>query len=71
MRVAAAEAALAGKPLDAAHFARGGGYHRILTAISDIHASADYRLHLAGVLVFRALRDAAARCGSPIQGIYR
>ena len=69
MRVAAAEAALAGKPLDAAILRAAAATTGSLTAISDIHASADYRLHLAGVLIFRALRDAAARCGSPIQGI--
>jgi aerobic carbon-monoxide dehydrogenase medium subunit len=66
MRIAAAEAALVGKPLDANAVHAAAAATGTLTAISDIHASAEYRLHLAGVLVFRALRDAAERCGSPI-----
>jgi carbon-monoxide dehydrogenase medium subunit len=66
MRIAAAEAALVGKPLDATSVRAAAAATGTITAISDIHASAEYRLHLAGVLVFRALRDAAGRCGSPI-----
>jgi carbon-monoxide dehydrogenase medium subunit len=66
MRITAAEAALVGKPLDASAARAAAAATGTLTAISDIHASADYRLHLARVLVFRALRDAAMRCGSPI-----
>jgi len=34
-----------------------------LEATSDIHATSEYRRHLAAVLVTRALRDAAAVCG--------
>jgi carbon-monoxide dehydrogenase medium subunit len=65
-RIAAAEAALVGKPFDASAAHAAAATTGTLTAISDIHASAEYRLHLAGVLVFRALRDAAERCGSPL-----
>ena len=35
---------------------------KALTPISDIHASPDYRRHLAEVLMGRALRDAVGRC---------
>jgi carbon-monoxide dehydrogenase medium subunit len=66
MRIAAAEAALVGKPLDATSVRAAAAATGTITAITDIHASSEYRLHLAGVLVFRALRDAARRCGSPI-----
>jgi CO/xanthine dehydrogenase FAD-binding subunit len=34
-----------------------------LEPIADIHAPPEYRRHLAGVLLTRALRDAAAICG--------
>jgi carbon-monoxide dehydrogenase medium subunit len=66
MRIAAAEAAVVGKPLSATTVRAAAAATGTITAISDIHASAEYRLHLTGVLVFRALRDAAERCSSPI-----
>ena len=61
-RAEAAEAALTGKMLDddamtaAAALATDG-----VKALSDLHASAEYRLHLTRVMTQRALRLAAAR----------
>ena len=34
-----------------------------LEPIGDIHAPPEYRRHLAGVLLTRAVRDAASVCG--------
>jgi len=62
LRAVAAEAALAGKALDdgaiaaAAERATDG-----VQAVSDIHASAEFRLHLARVYTQRALKLAASR----------
>lgn len=61
-RAEAVEAALAGKMLDddamtaAAALATDG-----VKALSDLHASAEYRLHLTRVMTLRALKLAAAR----------
>jgi len=65
LRAAAAEALLAGQRPDA------GGLERAARAaaegieepLEDVHASADYRRHLAGVVAARALAEAAARAG--------
>jgi carbon-monoxide dehydrogenase medium subunit len=45
---------------DAAEAVRGA-----LEPEGDLHASADYRRHVAGVLTMRALREAHARAGAP------
>ena len=63
LRLAAAEQLLTGKRFDRAVAQAAAAAVKMVTPVSDIHASADYRRHLAEVLVFRALRDAAARCG--------
>jgi carbon-monoxide dehydrogenase medium subunit len=63
LRLAAAEQLLTGKRFDRAVAQAAAAAVKMITPISDIHASANYRRHLAEVLVFRALRDAAARCG--------
>jgi carbon-monoxide dehydrogenase medium subunit len=61
-RALAAESALAGKPLDdgviaeAARLAADG-----IKALSDIHASAEFRLHLTRVMTGRAIKLAASR----------
>jgi carbon-monoxide dehydrogenase medium subunit len=68
VRLPEAEAALTGRPLDS------GALERMLAAldtiepIGDIHASPDYRRHLAGVLLTRAVRDAAAVCNLASRG---
>jgi aerobic carbon-monoxide dehydrogenase medium subunit len=62
IRMAAAEAALVGRAPDAATIKSAASSASAIKALSDIHASADYRRHLAEVLMTRALRDAAARC---------
>jgi aerobic carbon-monoxide dehydrogenase medium subunit len=63
LRMTEAERMLTGKRLDRAVAQAAAAAVKAIKPVSDIHASADYRRHLAEVLVFRALRDAAARCG--------
>lgn len=63
-RIAGAEQALIGQPLDAAAVRAAVGAAQEVATLSDIHASADYRRHLVGVLTGRALADAAGRCKS-------
>ena len=63
LRLRDAEAAVTGKKLDAAAIKAAAACARALEPISDIHASADYRRHLADVLTRRALTDAARRAG--------
>jgi carbon-monoxide dehydrogenase medium subunit len=62
-RMSAAEASLAGAaPGDEAFAAAGAAAREAVTeARSDMHATADYRRHLAAVVVARALRAASAR----------
>jgi len=63
LRVDAAETRLTGQPLDAALIRSAAAAAWLIEPISDIHASADYRRHLAQVLSVRALTDAARRAG--------
>ena len=66
LRMAESERMLTGKRFDRAAAQAAAAAVKTITPVSDIHASADYRRHLAEVLVFRALRDAALRCGARI-----
>jgi aerobic carbon-monoxide dehydrogenase medium subunit len=63
LRVEAAEARLVGKPLDAEAIRAAAASAWLTEPISDIHASGEYRRHLAQVLSSRALNDAARRAG--------
>jgi len=66
VRLSEAETALAGKKLDVANIKAAAATARALEPISDIHAGADYRRHLAEVLARRALTDAACRAGATL-----
>jgi carbon-monoxide dehydrogenase medium subunit len=59
-----AEAVLVGKRPTIETIRAAARTAKALTPIADIHASPDYRRHLAQVLMGRALRDAVARCGT-------
>ena len=62
LRIAAAEAALDGHPLDAARNALAvAAVRAAVSPTGDPHGSADYRRHLVGGLVERALHDALRR----------
>jgi aerobic carbon-monoxide dehydrogenase medium subunit len=63
LRVAAAEARPVGQPLDAGAIRAAAAAAWLIEPISDIHASGEYRRHLAQVLSSRALNDAARRAG--------
>ncbi|MCC6641443.1 MAG: xanthine dehydrogenase family protein subunit M, partial [Deltaproteobacteria bacterium] len=65
LRAHAAEQALAGQSLDAAALRRAAEHARAaaIDPLSDLHASSEYRQHLAGVLVERALAQAVSRAG--------
>ena len=66
MRVAEAEAALVGKaPSDEAFAAAAAIVSNTLTPDDDIHATAGYRRHIAGVLTRRGLAEATSRIGVP------
>ncbi|HUD88391.1 MAG TPA: FAD binding domain-containing protein [Xanthobacteraceae bacterium] len=69
VRVDAAEARLAGQPLDAALIRSAAAAAWLVEPMTDIHASADYRRHLAQVLSMRALTDAARRAGVDVPSI--
>jgi carbon-monoxide dehydrogenase medium subunit len=58
VRLAKAEQALVGRHLDHAAIEMAMEEARALEAMSDAHVSADYRLHLAGVVARRALSEA-------------
>jgi aerobic carbon-monoxide dehydrogenase medium subunit len=67
LRLPAAEAALVGRKLDRAAIRAAAATARdVEDAIADIHAGADYRKHLAEVLIARALLDAGRRAGVTI-----
>ncbi|MCK9915569.1 xanthine dehydrogenase family protein subunit M [Microbacteriaceae bacterium K1510] len=66
MRLSDAEAGLVGTTLDQAALRRMIATIDDIETISDIHATPEYRRHLAGALLVRALRDAAAICGITI-----
>jgi aerobic carbon-monoxide dehydrogenase medium subunit len=68
LRVDAAEARLTGQPLDANAIRTAAASTWLIEPISDIHASGEYRRHLAQVLSLRALNDAARRAGMRTQG---
>jgi aerobic carbon-monoxide dehydrogenase medium subunit len=63
LRVEAAEARLVGHPLDTDAIRAAAAAAWLIEPISDIHASGEYRRHLAQVLSSRALNDAARRAG--------
>jgi carbon-monoxide dehydrogenase medium subunit len=63
VRVEAAEARLIGQPLDADLIRSAAAAAWLIEPMSDIHAGAEYRRHLAQVLSARALTDAAQRAG--------
>lgn len=67
LRLQAVERALEGTQMNAAALDGAVEVLRgVLSPSSDLHASADYRRHLAGVLAGRALRDAWARAGGGV-----
>lgn len=57
-RLADAEAALIGQPIDNLDTEPAVAAARALDAMEDVHVTADYRRHLAGVLIRRALNEA-------------
>jgi len=63
LRVSAAETRMMGQPLDTGLILSAAGAAWLVEPISDVHASGDYRRHLAQVLSARALTDAAHRAG--------
>jgi carbon-monoxide dehydrogenase medium subunit len=63
LRVDAAETRLTGQRLDASAIRTAAASAWLIEPISDIHASGEYRRHLAQVLSLRALNDAARRAG--------
>ncbi len=69
IRVDAAEARLTGQPLDAALIRSAAAAAWLIEPVSDIHAGAEYRRHLAQVLSVRALTDAARRAGVDVPNV--
>jgi aerobic carbon-monoxide dehydrogenase medium subunit len=63
VRLGEAEALLTAGKLDAAAIKSGAALARAIEPLSDIHAGADYRRHLAEVMTRRALAAAAGRAG--------
>jgi aerobic carbon-monoxide dehydrogenase medium subunit len=64
-RVGEAEDMLVGKELSGITARAAARATNSIEPLSDVHASANYRRHLAEVLTFRSLRASAARCGLP------
>jgi carbon-monoxide dehydrogenase medium subunit len=58
VRLAQTETALLGRTLDDDALAAAADAARKLDAMSDVHVSAEYRRHIAGVVTRRALIDA-------------
>src|SRR5580700_192966 len=69
VRVEAAEARLVGQPLDSSLIRSAAAATWLIEPISDIHAGAEYRRHLAQVLSARALTDAARRAGVDVPNV--
>lgn len=74
LRVRSAEEALEGEPPSLEAFTRAARLaQEAARPISDVRGSADYRRHLVGVLVRRALVEACRRAGAPgddlLQGV--
>src|SRR5580692_9220669 len=69
VRVEAAEARLIGQPLDSTLIRSAAAAAWLVEPVSDIHAGAEYRRHLAQVLSARALTDAARRAGVDVPSI--
>jgi aerobic carbon-monoxide dehydrogenase medium subunit len=63
VRLDAAEATLTGRAIDSTAIQTAAAAAWLVEPISDIHASGEYRRHLAQVLSARALTDAARRAG--------
>jgi carbon-monoxide dehydrogenase medium subunit len=63
VRLSEGEARLVGTKLDAQVIRAAAETAQAVEALSDIHAGADYRRHLAAVMTRRALTDAARRAG--------
>ncbi len=63
IRADAAEAVLLGQAIDGDLIRNAAAAAWLIEPISDIHASGDYRRHLAMVMSARALADAARRAG--------
>ena len=64
IRASEAEKALAGRKLDASAINDAAAIvEATVSPISDVRAPADYRRHMSGVLVRRALRECAAQLG--------
>jgi carbon-monoxide dehydrogenase medium subunit len=57
-RLPDAEASLIGRPIDGIDLEPAVAAARTLDAMADVHVTADYRRHLAGVLIRRALEEA-------------
>jgi carbon-monoxide dehydrogenase medium subunit len=69
VRVEAAEARLVGQPLDSTLIRSAAAAAWLIEPVSDIHAGAEYRRHLAQVLSARALTDAARRAGVDVPNV--
>ena len=65
VRVREAEQVVVGERPGATHFEQAGrkAGEAVCEPLSDLHASAEYRRHLAGVLARRGLAEAVARAG--------
>ena len=69
LRVDAAEARITGQALDANLIRSAAAAAWLIEPLSDIHASGEYRRHLAQVMAARALTDAARRAGIDVPSV--